>query len=242
MKSRVDLVKTFFDKPERYLRTDFNLRIRADVVKGFVGDVLFESILDIGCGDGTISLPLLSHNNHLTLLDLSDAMLSIASTYIPSELSENVKIINGDFMNSQLSLHSYDLILCLGVLAHIDSPDDCIKKMISLLKPNGSIIVQNTDSLHPMGFLFNIYSKLQSFLSGRIYSLNHIRSSRVIEIFNNNQFVISGVYRYNLPVPGMARLFSNNFLYKFIRKIFGTHDNNHLVWLGSEHIIHFKKT
>src|SRR6267154_2502086 len=102
MNSRIDQVKTLFAQPEGYLRSDFNIRIRAEVVEGFVGDKVFKSILDIGCGNGAISLPLLRRYNQLTLLDVSYNMLSIAQSQIPAEFSDNVKTINEDFMSAEL--------------------------------------------------------------------------------------------------------------------------------------------
>src|SRR5437588_12945296 len=143
MSTKIDQVKTFFDQTELYLKIDYNIRIRTEVVKGFVGDYQFNSILDIGCGSGAISLPLLRQNNHLTLLDVSSNMLSIARSSIPPGLAGNVETINEDFMHAELPSQAYDLVLCIGVLAHVDSPAAVIAKMVSLLKPGGSIIVQN---------------------------------------------------------------------------------------------------
>jgi ubiquinone/menaquinone biosynthesis C-methylase UbiE len=58
----------------------------------------YSEILDIGCGDGSISVPLLNSNCRLTLLDVSPGMLSIARSRVPEELSSRVKFVNQDFM------------------------------------------------------------------------------------------------------------------------------------------------
>jgi 2-polyprenyl-3-methyl-5-hydroxy-6-metoxy-1,4-benzoquinol methylase len=123
MNSKTAQVKSFFIQPERYLlRSQYNIRIRAEVVKGFVGDTCYGSILDIGCGDGSISLPLLRQDMQLTLLDISRNMLSVARSHIPAAFSDQVQLVNDDFMHAELGPQAYDLILCLGVLAHVDSP------------------------------------------------------------------------------------------------------------------------
>lgn len=241
MNSRIDQVKTLFAQPEGYLRSDFNIRIRAEVVEGFVGDKVFKSILDIGCGNGAISLPLLREYNRLTLLDLSSNMLSIARSHIPAEHASRVETINEDFMSAELQFQSYDLILCLGVLAHVDSPANVIARIVSLLQPNGSVIVQNFDFQHPVGYLFDRYSTLRNVLLRTPYTLNRLSGAKLVEMFGNQGLELSAVYRYNMPVPGAARLFSNDSLYKFIRKVYGTHTNNYGSWLGSECIYHFRK-
>jgi SAM-dependent methyltransferase len=235
MNNRTDQVKSFFIQPERYLRrSDYNIRIRAEAVKGFVGDNFYGSMLDIGCGNGAISLPLLRQDTQLTLLDISSNMLSIARSRIPAEFSENVKMVNEDFMLAELGFQAYDLILCLGVLAHVDSPADVIAKMASLLKPRGSIIVQNSDSQHPIGYLVNRYSILRNSLLSMPYTVNRLGGARLVEMFDHRGLKLTADYRYNLPVPGMARFFSSDSIYKFIKVMYGTYANNHLSWVGSE--------
>ncbi len=241
MNTRIDQVKSFFAQPERYLRSDYNIRVRAEVVKDFVGDKVFKSILDIGCGNGMISLPLLRRYNQLTLLDVSYNMLSVAQSHIPAGFSDNVKTINEDFMGAELGFQSYDLIICLGVLAHVDSPTDVIAKMVSLLKSGGSIIVQNSDAQHPVGYLFNLYSTLRNALLRTRYTLNRLSSAKIGKMFRDHGLELVAIYRYTLPIPGMARIFPSDSLYKLIRKVYGTRANNCRSWLGSECIYHFRK-
>ena len=241
MNTRIDQVKSFFAQPERYLRSDCNIRTRAEVVKDFVGDKVFQSILDIGCGNGMISLPLLRGYNQLTLLDISYNMLSIAQSHIPAEFSDNVKTLNEDFMSAGLEFQSYDLIICLGVLAHVDSPEDIIAKMVSLLQSGGSIIVQNTDAQHPVGYLFNLYSTLRNVLIRTRYTLNRLSGTKIMNMFRNHGLELVAIYRYNLPIPGMGRIFTSDSLYKLTRNIYGNCANNRYFWLGSECIYHFRK-
>jgi len=241
MANRIDQVESFFAQPERYLSSNYNIRIRAEVVEGFVGGKMFRSILDIGCGNGAISLPLLRKDTQLTLLDISSNMLSIANSRTPAEFSDNVELINEDFMQAALRLQSFDLILCLGVLAHVDSPADVIARIASLLKPGGSVIVQNSNSHHPVGYLFNLYSKLRNTLHPAPYTLNRLSDAKLMEMFDNQGLKLIALYRYSLPIPGMARFFTSDSIYKFLRKTYGTYPHNYRSWLGNEHIYYLKK-
>src|SRR5438477_443325 len=135
--NRIDQVKSFFAQPERYLKHNFNIRIRAEVVAGFVGDTVFESILDIGCGNGAIYLP------------------------------------------------------------------------------------------------------LRNALHRNPYPLNRLSGAKVMEMFSNHGLELSAIYRYNLPLPGMARVFTDDSLYERTRRVYGTHTHNDRSWLGSECIYHF---
>ncbi len=144
-------------------------------------------------------------------------------------------------MRAELPTQSYDLILCLGVLAHVDSPTDVIARMVSLLRPEGSIIVQNSDSQHPVGYLFGLYATFRNILLPPPYPLNRISSAKLVEMFGSHGLKLSASYRYNLPIPGMARVFTSDTIYRFIRRVHGTHAHNYRSWLGSECIYHFRR-
>ena len=58
--SKSPLVKAVFEDAGRYLnRRRFDIRIRAETIGALVSGASFRNVLDIGCGDGSISLPLL---------------------------------------------------------------------------------------------------------------------------------------------------------------------------------------
>ena len=61
-----------FQKPEWYFtKLGYHVRVRIETVAEFLNGATLDRILDIGCGDGSISLQLLKEENRLTLLDLS---------------------------------------------------------------------------------------------------------------------------------------------------------------------------
>ena len=58
--SKSPQVKSWFENPNQYLqRRNFDIRIRLETVQGFTKGATFGRVLDIPCGDGSISLPLL---------------------------------------------------------------------------------------------------------------------------------------------------------------------------------------
>src|ERR1700691_1176159 len=147
MSTKVDEVKSLFESPQPYLeRRRYNINIRADAVQYFLRNREFTTILDVGCGDGSASIPLLNPQRSLTLLDLSSQMLSIAQSQVPPNLSQNIRAVNRDFLGADLAPHSFDVIICLGFLAHVDSPKAVIEKIAQLLRPAGIVILQSTDS------------------------------------------------------------------------------------------------
>ena len=61
-------------------------------------------------------------------MDLSASMLLIARSNVPPEFAANVQVRNEDFMTAPFDLASFDLIICVGVLAHVDCPDELLKE------------------------------------------------------------------------------------------------------------------
>jgi ubiquinone/menaquinone biosynthesis C-methylase UbiE len=240
-------VKSFFDQPDRYLKGNLNIRFRAAAVAHFTGGISCRSILDIGCGNGSISIPLLRDGNRLTLLDLSANMLSVARAHVPRSLITKVDFVNADFMTALLEPRTYDLILCLGVLAHTESPISVIWKMRTLLSPGGSVIAQNTDRSHPIRYLLDLWTLLRTgALPGahsrkkRGYAMHHLADGEIMAAFASQGLAVREVYRYNDQIPGMARLLGHDLLYRIIQRVYGTADENRRAWLGTECIYHFQ--
>jgi SAM-dependent methyltransferase len=238
--SKAEQVRTWFEETTRYLpRRRYEIAIRAETVRKFVADKKMQSILDIGCGDGSISVPLLSEDNGLTLVDLSSGMLEQARARVPLHLLRNVHILNEDFMRATLQPQSFDLILCIGVLAHVSSPDEFIARMVQLLKPGGRIIVEVTDAAHCISLLVWSLLRLWGYFRPTGYNLNRVAVTGIIEAFRRHQMVLVARFRYLSALPGQDRLFSQAALYKMVRILFGYPESNRNRWLGNECIYSF---
>src|SRR5258705_13791450 len=107
MESKTEQVKSLFETPDKYFgRREFDIRIRTENVQHFTNALMFDSVLDVGCGNGAISLPLLPRCRRLTLLDFSSKMIALAGQRIPLERTKDVTMINGDFLRANLAQSS----------------------------------------------------------------------------------------------------------------------------------------
>jgi 2-polyprenyl-3-methyl-5-hydroxy-6-metoxy-1,4-benzoquinol methylase len=241
LSTRIDEVKSLFEAPEPYLkRRRFNIDIRAETVRYFLRNREFTRILDVGCGDGSASIPLLTAQKSLALLDLSRNMLSIALSNVPPDLRQNVRTINHDFLSANLNPRSFDLVICLGLLAHVDSPKDVINKIAQLLRPNGLVIMQSTDS---GGFLTRLgvsYRRILEAFGRMKYRYTLTTADQVVRMFAACGFELSEIYRYSLPsLPGIDRVLSQRALYDYVRFAYGPAQNNYNTWPGKECIYLF---
>ena len=242
MTSKVDRVKSLFDVPDKYLGPrQYDIRIRVETVQHFTKTMMADRVLDIGCGDGSISLPILSRCNHLTMLDLSDKMLDLAREKIPVERRNDVEVINGSFIGSNLSSRSFDLILCLGVLAHVDSPAAVIAEIARLAKPGASIVLELTDSYHFWGVPVVVYQKLLKLARPEPYALNRLKHRKIVSLCHDNGLRESALYRYGLPPLGTSKFAGQEEMYRMTRYMFGPSGRNRNSWMGNQFIYRFQK-
>ncbi|MGO8675836.1 MAG: class I SAM-dependent methyltransferase [Limisphaerales bacterium] len=235
-------VAAVFSKPRWYLEgRNYHVRTRTRVVGEMLGDSRFQDALDIGCGDGSISLPLLGPGARLTLLDMSEEMLVIASSRVPECFKAQVKTRQGNFLELELEPEGYDTIFCLGVLAYVDSSKPLIEKLAALLKPGGRLFIECTDSTHPVSVLIRAYGRLaRPVLSSRIRTVLHSR----VEVLANCAGAglrLVGTYRYCSPPPVIRKMFSQEFHCRVIHTLFGSATRNRGWWLGNECIFNFAR-
>jgi ubiquinone/menaquinone biosynthesis C-methylase UbiE len=234
-------VINYFQNTTCYLKDNCNIKMRAEIIKGFLGDCHFNSILDIACGSGEISIPFLNDKSKLTLIDISDNMLSIAFNKIPDEYKKNATIIHDDILTANLSVNTYNLIICTGLLAHVEDPIATIQKMISLSKSGGSIILQNTNSRHVYSYLNILYRFIGTLINRNKYNYNHISEKTILSIFKNNNFKLVRKFSYIQSFMFLDRILKAKTKYNVIKKIFGCPDNNLRASLGNDCIYYFKK-
>lgn len=91
-----------------------------------------DTVLDIGCGVGTISVPLSSKVSHVTGIDLSPVMLEILEERLKSE-----KITNFTFYNTDLKEFRYDnfdIVIASRSLNYVSDIEKVIEKINSISK------------------------------------------------------------------------------------------------------------
>lgn len=231
-------VKLFFNKLDYLKNSSDRIIVRSRIVKKYLGDLKNVSILDIGCGDGSLSLQYLDESNYLTMVDISDNMLRRVSEQIPNALKSNVRLVNDSFEIIG-DTEQFDVILCVGVIAHVPVVDDLLKKIVTLLKPNGYLIIETTPNPYPIGKLLFPYYCLRSSITGQSpgYNKNRLKVADLIDCLIESEFSLIQSIRYSFPLPGMSHWPQSLKL----RYTLFTLNNSLMSKFGSEHIFLFKK-
>lgn len=131
-------VKAFFEKTDVYLTYNYNLLIRAETVEYFIRDMHFAEVLDMPCGTGDISAPFIDKFDHLAMMDFSENMIATAKSRVPDEQKSKVDFINGDFYAHDFGESQYDLVMNIGIMAHIQNPFKFLEESMKLVKQVGS--------------------------------------------------------------------------------------------------------
>ena len=236
--SRRDYVKQVFENVPHYLagrRVD--IRFRRDTLRAFAETFSWRTLLDVGCGDGSISLPLLRAENRITWMDLSSSMLATGRAQVPESLAGNIRLRNEDFMAASFGSERFDLIVSVGVMAHVDSPDLFLSKLRSLLPPGGHLVLEFTDSRHIVGKIGRFWGTLKECFAPARYQTNKVSFSTLNPLFQGNGFRLVSSFRYSrLPLPGVDRLLDERRHYKLSSAVFGkAFGNTHASW-GNEYI------
>lgn len=200
-------ISGFFGAPDNYLHKDFGVRVRQKFVRDLIGDISGKTILDIGCGDGRVSLPFAGRNK-LTLMDSSPNMINLAMANTPRNYVGNVLYITNSLEESAIKEDQYDLIIAVGLLAHLSSWTDSLSLMSKWLKKGGKIVIQISDASHWL------IRKALKPRGKRLYSLNSITRDQLIEECRKNGLTRVEKRRYGFSVRGIG-LFPNWFLYHF---------------------------
>ncbi len=193
-------------------------------------------ILDIGCGDGSMSLPLLEAGGHLTLLDFSGPMLERAKANIPAGLDDRVITGCGD-LHEFTADRQYTLALCLGVLAHVPDVGQTLAKIASLLAPGGHCLIQITDTTRWIGRLNYAYYGWRSRRRAEDgYSLNRLGSDAVIAGAEAAGLRLVTHRNYSLTVPVLSRL-PDRLLLRLERRFLNSRLSRH----GGESLLLFQR-
>jgi 2-polyprenyl-3-methyl-5-hydroxy-6-metoxy-1,4-benzoquinol methylase len=184
-----------FFETSAYLERNPILRIRAELVSDLLAGFAGGSVLDLGCGDGSISKPLATRE--LTLVDFSSAMIARARENVPY-----ARHVQADVLEWEPD-RTYDVVLALGLLAHVASPDRLLGNVASALVPGGRCVLQITDAGRPLGWFLSRHGRLRQ-RDG--YRLNELTEAELVARAKAHDLHAVASRRYGLLLPGTGRL------------------------------------
>jgi len=112
--------------------------LAAALAAGFRG----QTVVDIGCGEGDLTLLLARFAKRVTAVDLSAQMLRVVQERSAGAgLASRVAVEKGDLEKLPLKTNSADAVFVSQVLHHAARPLKALKEAARILKPGGQLII-----------------------------------------------------------------------------------------------------
>jgi 2-polyprenyl-3-methyl-5-hydroxy-6-metoxy-1,4-benzoquinol methylase len=99
-----------------------------------------DSVLDYGCGTGTIALKFANTVKTVYGIDTAGKMIEVAQRKAAECKIGNVHFVQSTIFDEGLKSESFDVVLAWGILHLVDDRQDVIKRIHELLKPGGLLI------------------------------------------------------------------------------------------------------
>lgn len=105
-----------------------------------------KTILDVGCGEGTLLSMLKAKQNKVFGIDASEAGRTASQ-----KKDIDCRVVDISTEKFPYNDDIFDIVLCLETLEHIENPHNCIWEIKRVLKEKGLFIVSipNSKILHP---------------------------------------------------------------------------------------------
>jgi 2-polyprenyl-3-methyl-5-hydroxy-6-metoxy-1,4-benzoquinol methylase len=108
-----------------------------------------ETVLEVGCGAGRFTEVMLAAGARVFACDLSSA---VEANYANSSAWPNYFICQADARAVPVAPHSFDFVVCLGVIQHTPSPEETIAALARYVKPGGALVIDHYGPAYPATF------------------------------------------------------------------------------------------
>ncbi len=206
-----DPVAAYFDKHAESHKRQFmgsgsgasfyfqkRLTLACELAEGSAG-----RLLDCAAGSGEITCALLKSGRfpHATIVDISPAMLQSAKELLTSQITNaELEFIKSDVFTFKPSDSNFDLILCLGLIAHVGRLDTLLTHLKSMLTLNGRIILQTTLTDHAGTRIVRALTTRRE-LAKRGYRVSWFSQRDIADACHAAGFRIVEMRRHSLGVP-----------------------------------------
>ena len=112
---------------DKWLRKSMFLRFRETLKNINHPDI--HSVLDVGCGSGTVLRRIFKMGKTVTGVDIASEMLNLAKALCKKEVPEGlIKFINGNYIDVELG-EKHDAAVLMGLFDYIENPQPLLKKL-----------------------------------------------------------------------------------------------------------------
>lgn len=143
--SREDLQKAF-NKGEKEFSKNPDQRV-LPVLRMLEG----KEILDVGCANGAISKQIANMNFKVHGIDVLESSIRIAKEF---NSTPNTSFEVRDLMKNHFEENSFDCVIFLETIEHVENPAQYLKEFHRILRPNGCVILSTPNATSLKNILY----------------------------------------------------------------------------------------
>jgi ubiquinone/menaquinone biosynthesis C-methylase UbiE len=171
-------------------------------------------LLDCACGPGEITTAILQSDRFsgALLVDLSPKMLEMARERLAAAPPAKLKAL--EFRSSDIfefsarpPVEKFDLILCLGLIAHTGRLDELLARMKAMLTPTGRILLQSTLLDHWGTRVVRACSQSR-YRQRHGYSISYFRERDILQSVTGAGLAVDRQCRFGAGLPFGDRLWA----------------------------------
>lgn len=205
----MDYSKLFFPR-----RTGSNFGFRERLTLAVqITDHISGRLFDCACGTGEITTAILSSKRfkNATIVDLSPRMLEMAQQHIETQLKMsdvcNLEFFPSDIFafDAQSHIGQYDLVLCLGLIAHTGRLGDLLVKLKTLVSPSGTILLQSSLLDHVGNRMVRSFTQ-ERYYRKHGYHISYFRHQDIVQAAQKSGLVVTAARRFTFGFPFGDRL------------------------------------
>jgi 2-polyprenyl-6-hydroxyphenyl methylase / 3-demethylubiquinone-9 3-methyltransferase len=110
---------------------------RLELISELIGSVAGKHVVDLGCGGGLLSIPLIKSGALVTGVDISAESVAVAK----KQADGRGEFLVSDIVSLPISDNSADIVLLADVLDHIPQFVKALREAVRILKPSGKLFV-----------------------------------------------------------------------------------------------------
>jgi 2-polyprenyl-3-methyl-5-hydroxy-6-metoxy-1,4-benzoquinol methylase len=194
--------------------TNFSFRQRLSLATAAAQKVSGH-VMDCATGSGEILAGIVATGkfDRATVLDLSPKMLELASNQIKTvsdgKIAAKVELVCDDVFHfaSENAGNKYELIVCLGLIAHTGRLPELLRLLRGLLVPKGIILLQSTLLDHPGTRLIKLLGGSHS-VRKHGYPISYFCHQDIEAACGSAGLKIAECRRYTLGIPFGDRLWA----------------------------------
>ena len=137
--------------------------------------------LDLGCGEGNITVPLAFLGYRMTGIDISPQRIKKARS--KQSTMDNPKFFVGDAENLKVR-KKFDFVICSEVLEHLNTPQKALKSIKEILNKSGLLIVTIPNGYGPYSLIFDHFRNIIRRIIPKVGASDHVQAFKLSEICN----------------------------------------------------------